>query len=144
MHDHDRPLSERGLDDAAVMARRFAQRHEPLALMLSSTAQRARTTAGIFASAMGGRPVEDAAALYAASLQSLMAIIAGFPDTARQVMIFGHNPGLSQLVGHLTDGLSIYLIPCATIRINLHVEHWREVVQGIGTQGWIDMPPGTK
>lgn len=48
MRDFDRQLSERGLLDAPMMAQQFAQRNEPLDLLMASTAARTQATAKPF------------------------------------------------------------------------------------------------
>lgn len=141
MRDFNRQLSERGLQDAPMMAQRFAQRNEPLDLMMASTAARTQATAQAFSAALNKLPIESAPSLYAATLETLMAIIAGFPNAVRSAMIVGHNPGVSLLVDHLSGGMGTHLIPCTTVRIDLHVESWREVARGIGTEVWRDAPP---
>lgn len=141
MRDFDRQLSERGLADAPMMAQRFAARREPLDFLIASTAVRTQATARAFAEAMGNMKIESAPSLYGASLDTLMGIIAGFKDELRSAMIVGHNPGVSQLVDHLTGGVGTHLIPCTTVRIDLHVDSWKEVAGGIGSEVWRDAPP---
>ena len=53
LSDHLRPLNQRGKRNAPAMALRFVERGETLDLIITSPAERARTTAGAFASACG-------------------------------------------------------------------------------------------
>ena len=50
--DFDRPLNERGLHDAPIMAKRLLEHKISLDAILSSTALRAKTTANHFAKAL--------------------------------------------------------------------------------------------
>ncbi len=142
MSDHDRPLNERGLHDAPMMAQRFADRNEPVDLLISSTAKRATTTARAFASKLSNAKVHEEPELYLASRRALMAIAEHLPDTAQQAMLFGHNPGLSELVEHLTENGLGELPTCAIVRIDLEVERWSEAARGTGILKWLDAPKG--
>lgn len=141
MRDFNRRLSERGTAEASMMAERFAARKEPLDLLIASTAVRTQATARAFAGAMGNMEFGSAPSLYAASPETLMAIITGFPDAVRHAMLVGHNPGVSLLVDHLAGSEGTHLVPCTTVRIDLHVDHWTETAGGIGSEVWRDAPP---
>jgi len=138
--DFDRPLSRQGMLDAARMAERFAERKEPVDAIVSSTAKRALTTARFFSAALGNMPVHETRNIYHADLYALEAILRALPDAHNRVMIFGHNPGFSELVEHLATGCPGHLSPCTTVCIDLRVEHWAEVAQRTGRVAWVDAP----
>lgn len=140
MDDFDRPLNDRGLHDAPVMALRFTNREEPVDVLVSSPAKRAITTARAFASALGNAAIKEERALYLADVPALMTIIEALPHHAASAMLFGHNPGLSLLVQHLADGRLGDLPTCAAVRIDLAVDSWRETASGTGTITWWDAP----
>lgn len=142
MPDFDRPLNERGMKNAVFMAKRFYEREEPLDLILSSTAVRALTTALIFAKQldMGEPRFERMSTLYHSTVPNLLSTLHSLPDTKRRVMIFGHEPGFTELVEHLC-GENIGSLPtCGTVRIDLHVDQWDLVSHGTGTMIWMDYP----
>jgi len=141
LRDFDRPLNERGLRDAPFMARVFAGRKEAVDLLVSSPAKRAIATAGHFALALGQaeRDIVQDERIYLADAGLLIRVIAALPDHAARVMLFGHNPGLSDLVSVLTGGI-LDLPTCTTVRIDLHAARWSEVDAGAGTLAWSDMP----
>lgn len=142
MPDFERPLNERGMKNAAYMAKCFREREEPLDLILSSTAVRALTTALIFAKEldMGASSVDRQSNLYHSTVPNLLSALHNLPETKRRVMIFGHNPGLTELVEHLCDEDIGSLPTCGTVRIDLHVDEWELVSQGVGTMIWMDYP----
>ena len=140
MSDFDRPLNERGMHDAPMMAERLDGRLEPVDLLMSSPAKRALTTANFFAAALENAPVHEIPELYLADRRSLLYIIGKLPDGVRQAMLFGHNPGVSELVELLTGNGIGDMPTCATVRIDLHVATWQEVVAGTGTLKWWDTP----
>jgi phosphohistidine phosphatase len=65
-----------------------------------SSAKRARQTWKLVAKQLDNVPpsrVDDR--LYAASVRCLLAVVRKLPDSARAVLLIGHNPGLEELVG---------------------------------------------
>ena len=142
MSDFERPLNERGLHDAPMMAERFAERKEPVDMLVSSTAKRAITTARAFASALGELPIKEVQELYLADVRRLMSIIDKLPDNSQQAILFGHNPGLSDLVEHLTNTGPGDLPTCAIVRVDFNTESWHEVGGRTGHLAWWDAPKG--
>ncbi len=142
MDDFDRPLNERGLHDAALMAERFDDRLEPVDLLMSSTAERAITTANAFATVLANAPVHEINELYLASPNMLLSIIDCLPEGVRRAMLFGHNPGLSELVEALAGDGPGDLPTCAIVRIDFDVDTWHAVAAGIGVIKWWDAPKG--
>jgi phosphohistidine phosphatase len=141
-NDHDRPLNERGLRNAPFMAEQFAQRGEPVDQLLSSTARRAADTAAFYAGALGV-PISLVAyrsALYHASVAELLRVLQEVSNERPRVMLFGHNPGLSMLVEHLSDEGLGDLPTGSIVRIDLHVNDWAAVARGTGTVVWWDTP----
>lgn len=140
MSDHDRPLNERGLHDARMMAQRFDNKLEPVDLLMSSPANRAITTANVFASVLGNAPVHEIDELYLATPRMLLAIIDRLPDGVRHAMLFGHNPGVSELVEELTGNGPGDLPTCAIVRIDFDMDSWMEAATGHATLRWCDLP----
>src|SRR5690606_28168992 len=112
-------------------------------LLISSTATRAIRTAEIFASALGHEEVQQEDALYLASVPTLMTLIEGLPDQNSSAMLFGHNPGLSELAAHLCNNGIGDLPTCTIVRIDLESAHWAEVASGTGILKWWDAPKGS-
>ena len=150
--DFDRPLNERGLRNAPFMANLFRERGEPLDLLVSSTAERAMATARHFAKALGARegshfdpdapkpqllPNET---LYLAGVRDILLTVNGLPDEATRVMLFGHNPGFTDALDHIS-GTDIGNLPtCGIVRIDLPLKKWAEVSRDLGTLVWSDAP----
>jgi phosphohistidine phosphatase len=142
LDDFHRGLNQRGLRDAPFMANAFAQRNEPVDLLLSSTAVRALMTAHQFAKALGRDKdvVVEERGLYLADLPSLIKRVNTLPDTAERVMLFGHNPGLSDLVEYLGDADLGELPTCAIVRLDLLIGSWSEASMGLASVVWCDHP----
>lgn len=126
--DHERPLNKRG-----KRARRAVAEHVdgwPVDLVVCSTARRARQTAKPVVAALGC-PVEYDDALYAATVDGLLAVVRGLPDAASAVMLVGHNPSMEELGALLCGDSRVY--PTAAVgTVELAVDHWHDVAPGGG------------
>lgn len=142
MEDFDRPLNDRGLRNAPHMAQAFKERGEPVDLIVSSPANRALTTAQFFAKnlKLTAEQFVQNKFIYHAERSTLMRIVQELPDAAQRAMLFGHNPGFSELVQHLCDGGVGDLPTCGLVRIDLPVNEWQLASRDLGTLVWFDYP----
>lgn len=140
--DFDRPLNERGLRNAPFMAKTFAQRGEPVELIVTSPANRALTTARFFAEALGTAKNDftQERLLYLAERPALAHIASQLPNDKHRVMLFGHNPGFTELTNHLSDAGIDNLPTCGLVRIDFALDHWQHISKGSGTLVWFDYP----
>lgn len=103
VEDFDRPLSERGEEEAAIIKGWLAARKITPDRVLASPSQRTRATyeaiAGAFATPARLTFDEN---LYSATPRTLMALLAKVDDD-QHVLIVGHNPGLHALATALID-----------------------------------------
>jgi len=100
--DHDRPLNTRGEKNAPQMARALLEAGQKPALIVSSTALRARTTAFAVAEALQWKPeVRLRRELYMASAADILREAARAPDDVESLLLVGHNPGMEDLVSDL-------------------------------------------
>lgn len=124
--DPDRPLNKRGRRDAPQMGERLALRGIAPDRMVSSPAVRALATAHAVAEAIGRAPdevmIDDR--VYGASWQDLVAIIREFDDTLDSVMLFGHNPGFTDLTNWLIDPYIDNVPTCGIVEIELAGDSW--------------------
>ena len=101
--DFDRPLSHQG-EVEAVRAANWLNEHNRLPDQArSSTATRARQTAG---AVFGQRAIDTFNLtfddrLYLAGLQTLLEILAETSNSVAQLLLIGHNPGLTHLLDYL-------------------------------------------
>jgi phosphohistidine phosphatase len=114
--DRDRPLKERGMRDASRVGEQMAKRGAKPDLILSSPARRALATAEIVAGKLDYRrkdiAVEDR--LYAATADDLLAVVHELDDKTKRVMLFGHNPELTELV-HRLSGKITEMATCTVV-----------------------------
>jgi phosphohistidine phosphatase len=128
LDDHERPLNGRGRKDAPRVGAMLKASGLIPDLVISSDAVRASATAGAAADAAGydGEVVRDRR-LYLASPRDILSVLRGArPHDADIVMIVGHNPGLEELVLHLTSKPEP--MPTAAVaQIELSIEEWQEL-----------------
>ncbi len=126
--DRERPLTERGKQDAATMGASLAARRLVPDLMISSPALRALSTARLFADQLGyGRAdilVDER--LYAGSVGVLLAIVHGLDPDRQQVMLFGHNPEFTELAHQLSNAI-VDMPTCAVAEFGFASQPWTAV-----------------
>jgi phosphohistidine phosphatase len=142
LEDHARPLNDRGLGNAAEMGRRLAARKVHPDLLLSSSALRAMSTAHIIAEALGRDPdsVQCEKRLYLASVAEMLDVLADVPGEVDHVMLFWHNPGITEAVEILLD-LPLSNVPtCGVICADFDLDDWSRIGKTQGTEVFYDYP----
>ena len=131
--DFERPLNERGRRDAPRMAQR-AQALPIVTRLVSSPANRAMATARIFAEHLGidFDAIRIEPKLYDASRKTLVEVVAATDNNPSHIMLFGHNPGFSELAHTLGDCPFDELPTCAIAHFKLDVKHWKDIGPGCG------------
>lgn len=139
--DHSRPLAPRGERAAALVGRWLASLDEVPDRIVSSTAERAATTAErvLDASGTDAELVRDPD-LYGAPPERLLAAVAATPDSAESVMIVAHEPGISAFVGRMIGGAAVRYPTAALTRIDLACRSWRDADFGAGQLRWMVVP----
>jgi phosphohistidine phosphatase len=126
--DKKRPLNERGRRDAPKMGERLAKRDVEPDLMLSSPAVRALTTAQLFAEELHYKAknivVDDR--LYASTADDLLEVIHELDDAHKRVMVFGHNPEMSDLAHRLSAKIGD-MPTCAVAEFEFDSKSWTAV-----------------
>lgn len=132
LRDYNRPLNDRGLHDAPRMGNLLHQLGIKPDLMVSSPAKRALTTAQFFAKAFG---MPEAAIvqnpnIYEAYATEIFQIISELPETAQTVMLFGHNPTLTDVANRFSTDLIDNVPTCGVIQIASTAGSWAEFYEG--------------
>jgi phosphohistidine phosphatase len=130
--DFDRPLNERGLRVAPKMAALLKNKGVDPDLLVSSPAKRALNTALIFAKAFGipDSEVAQREEIYEASVQDLLRLISSLPDTAQTVLLFGHNPTLTDLANRFTDDYIANIPTCGIVKVDTAAISWDKMYEG--------------
>lgn len=145
LEDFDRPLGNRGLRDAPVMADRLARAGLTPDLVVSSPARRAVATAHLVAPVVGStlHAIVMEPGIYEASAGELLAIVQRFDDSYSQVLMFGHNPGFTLLAETLGDAVIGNLPTSGVAWLSFEATHWPDVGPGTGTLLKLDYPKRT-
>jgi len=137
--DFERPLNQRGEETAPEMAQRLLQKGIVPQYLVSSPAERAKATANIFAETFNLAEPEYNQVIYEANTQTLLSVVNKLPDEYDFIALFGHNPGVSDLLRYLTD--KAYDMPtCAVVVIHFNGVSWQHISGGMGTIEYYDYP----
>ena len=142
LDDHERPLNQRGKANAPIMAKRLQKLGIKPDMLFSSTAQRASSTAQVFAEHLDfTQPkISYDPDLYLASAGMLQDFIGKIENSLNFVLIFGHNPGLTLLVNQVW-GLPIDNIPtCGIVSLSFNNATWEEASSQLPTGATFDFP----
>jgi phosphohistidine phosphatase len=141
--DWDRALNKRGQRDAPEMARRLRARKLKPDAILSSPAVRALATATIMARELKIAPsiVRQDERLYLAGPADMLTVIRELGGNARHLMVFGHNPGITEFANRLSAGDRIDNMPTSAVfTATFAIADWSELDWGNGQDAQFDYP----
>ena len=134
--DFERPLAKRGKKDAPKMGSWLLAHKLVPDYVVSSPALRAKQTVTKVCKELGldSDSIHWDRRIYMADTPSLLRVLMNCPETAKMVMIVGHNPGLEDLVEFLVGEVDVpedgKLLPTAAVA---HLEipgQWNELDEG--------------
>ena len=129
LSDIDRPLKERGIIDAYSVADKIKNNNLIPQLLITSSAIRALHTATIFARVLGinKENIVILKDLYQAETEKIIQIIRSTSNEVDSLMIFGHNPGFTDVVNKLSN-LSLGNLPTSgLVKIVFKVDKWKRI-----------------
>ena len=124
--DFDRPLNGRGKRNAPEMGQRMKEAGIRPSLIISSPAKRAWTTAKLVAAEIG-YPIEFLQRepdLYHASTEELFDVISRQDEGFNNLVLVGHNPGLTDLANILVPGLTSNLPTAGLVSVLIDSPTW--------------------
>ncbi len=146
LDDFDRLLNKRGEKDAPRMGKRLREKRITPHFMITSPALRAQETCKIIAHTLGfpeSKIITDKR-LYHADSSKLLAVINDIPnhksDTEEVVLLFGHNPGLTEFANELLNQSIVNIPTCGIVVAALLSKTWKEVTFGCGQMEYFDYP----
>ncbi len=129
LDDIERPLKRKGKQDAFNMAQ-FVKRFikHPL-IIISSPAIRATQTAEIFCESIF--PVKEHYVrpemnLYPGTSTAWLSIIKQLDNQSDNAMLFGHNPGITEVAMMLSAEFSGYMGTCSVICLEFNTDQWTD------------------
>ncbi len=124
--DRERPLNRRGERDAPEMGRRIGGHGIRPSLIISSPALRAWETARIIAREIN-YPIEFLQRenrLYLASLDTLLDTVVAQDEGFNNLMLVGHNPGLTEFANFLVPGICNNLPTAGIFCVEIETDDW--------------------
>lgn len=122
--DHQRPLTDRGRFDALRMAQWIEEEELIPQTILASTALRARETVEALQAAWTDPPqAHFSDALYLAPSDVILRCIRGDALDSGRVLVVAHNPGLQELICHLS-GRALPITPAAVAAFRIETDEW--------------------
>lgn len=134
--DKDRPLKERGIRDAKLVAANFKSQNIPIEAIYSSPANRALHTCTIFLRELqlSESDFNLEKALYDFSGEQVMRFVLSLPNHLNTVMIFGHNYAFTDVANTLGD-TSIDNVPTTgLVHLRFDTDTWQTVNKGVTVQ----------
>jgi phosphohistidine phosphatase len=109
--DIDRPLTDRGRQEALAAAEAIATVQLHIDEVLASPALRTRETADLVAGRLNlAVPVNHVAALYLGAPNALLLALQNCRPAAQTLLMIGHNPGISEFahrLAHAAEGVAL-------------------------------------
>jgi phosphohistidine phosphatase len=129
LSDFERPLNDRGINDAPLMAKEIKALGIYPDLIISSPAVRAFTTASMFAAEFNydESRIITQSDLYHGGIREYVNVIHSVPKTVNTLLIFGHNPNISLTAGHFIPAFFEQLPTTGVVCIDFDIDEWVDI-----------------
>jgi len=144
--DMKRVLSKKGRKEAVKMAKKLKKNGMLPDLLVSSPAKRAIQTARVFAKAIkySKDKILLNKTLYeannASSNEALLEDVRSMDDQYHSVMVFGHDPLLTEFAHYLQKDFTEVLPGCAVVSFDFQNISWSKITAGRGILKFFDYP----
>ena len=142
LSDFERPLNHRGEINAPEMAKRLVKRELFPQQLISSPALRAITTAKYFAKELhiNVEVIIQEKDIYNALTDTLLEVVNNLDESSNFTALFGHNPGITELINYLSNQEISHLPTCGMALIKFPFDQWKMVSSGTGELVFFDFP----
>ncbi len=132
--DFYRTLDKDGYSEGAAIAARFVAVKERPTLIVTSPAIRAYSTALLFADRLAYpmSRIELNFSVYDALASTLLNVVREWHHENKNVMLFGHNPGVTDLVNYLCGPVEFGMATAQIVSIDINCGSWSEVQENSG------------
>ncbi|QRM90466.1 histidine phosphatase family protein [Lacinutrix sp. WUR7] len=130
--DFERPLKKRGLEDASLVSSYAKDKIIIPDLILSSAANRARSTAAIFIKTLDFQHVDfqEDNKLYDFAGKDLIEVINSCDNAINHLMIFGHNFAITSFVNAYGSVLYDNVPTSGLVSIDFDTDTWQNLSAG--------------
>lgn len=130
MLDDERILVKEGIDNSKKIGRFLSERKTSVDKIISSPAKRTMQTANIIAPVINYSKekiqIEDS--LYLADGEEILDVVYTVDDKVDSLMIFGHNPGVTELANLFFDTEMEMVPTTATVSVNIDCKKWADII----------------
>ena len=132
--DQERVLTPRGMREALLMGTYLYKEKATFDVIISSTAERARATAGLVVDGLklNDEKIRYSEELYDPSTRTFFNFISELGEEHSRVMCISHNPVISYVAEYLTKEVIGDMAPGALAAIRFNISSWKEVAAGNG------------
>ncbi len=144
--DFERPLNDSGKNDAPLMGQVIKADFILPDLIISSPANRAKTTAR-FIAAETGYPEQEIVYLddlYFADTETFLSIIRDMENDFDSIYMVSHNPGITYIVNRTSDKRVDHMPTCGVAQIQFNVKSWADIADKSGKMVRFDKPKNYK
>jgi len=140
--DYERPLNRRGERDAPRMGRRLAERGVRADRIITSPARRALLTAEMIADEIGypGDEIVCDERLYMGDVDDILEVIEEVEGHVDRLMLFGHNPGLTDMVNYFAPSSIDNLPTCGVAEFAFDIDDWSQIGDATPLSVFFDAP----
>lgn len=125
VEDFERPLNERGHQDAPRMAKLLKEQGLEIDTFVTSPAKRALTTCRYFAETFGNPKIYKEEDLYEPHPEDFINTVLHLEDDFSSVALFSHNPGISDFASSLTQNM-IQFPTCGVAVFGIDCDRWSQ------------------
>jgi phosphohistidine phosphatase len=142
LKDEDRPLTDRGKKNAPDMAKRLLKKKVPIDAILSSPAERAKSTAEYFAREydISKKKIILIPELYMANNDAFVRTIRNAPEKANSIALFSHNDGITHFANSLSEAKVDNMPTCSVFAVKVDIKSWDEFEPGKSEFYFFDYP----
>jgi phosphohistidine phosphatase len=127
--DIDRTLKSKGIQNAYDISRKLKLSNQVPDIMVSSPANRALHTAVIFARVLDFslKDLQISNLLYESSEEKIIDYIKNLPEDHHSLMIFGHNPDVTDLVNHFVKSPVKDVPTSGVVTLVFKCQNWKDI-----------------
>ena len=111
------------------MADRFLQRDSSVDCIICSPANRAKTTAKLFAKNIG-YPADEIVSnpeLYFAGMGMFLKAASLVDDDYQSAMLVGHNPAITEFSNEMSGEYIDNIPTCGLVQLRVDIDHWGDI-----------------
>jgi len=127
--DFERDLQSKGIKKTEKIAHFLLEKKAHPQLILASMAFRTLQTAELIRKTLElpKQIIQEEKNLYLASSNSMLNALFAVDDNIDELLLVGHNPGISSLATYLSDSDIDWMSTSSVIAVDLNIDHWTDI-----------------